>query len=471
MSRLIPKSRNIEDAYPLSPMQEGMLFHSLYAPESGVYVTQVACTLGNLDVTSLEQAWSQIMDRHSILRTAFVWENLKKPLQVVGRRVGAPFERQDWRGAPKTEQEERWNAYLKADRGRGFKLSSAPLMRLALFEVGEDTYKFVWSHHHILLDGWSAHLLINEVFYLYTCFCRGQNIRLNPGRPYRDYIAWLQRQDQEAAERFWRQSLRGFTTPTSLGVDRKITSLPDGEERYGDERVRLSADTTASLQAMAKRHKLTLNTVAQGAWAVLLSRYSGADDVVFGSVVSGRPPDLAGVESMIGLFINTLPVRVETPQEALLLPWLKNLQDQQVEMRRYEYSQLTQIHGFSDAPRGAPLFESLFTFENYPVDHTAPEQDLKLELHDYRVIERNNYPLAFIVGQGPELKLRILYDRRRFDQATITGMLGHLQTLLEGMITHQDRRISDLPMVTAAEQRRLMSAVNYKQTNVRKHPL
>ena len=458
MSKSRPKSKNIEDTYPLSPMQEGMLFHSLYAPVSGVYVTQVTCTLGNLNVLALEQAWQEVIDRHPILRTAFVWENLKKPLQVVGRRVGAPWERQDWRELPETEQEERFRAYLKADRDRGFKLSSAPLMRLALFQLGKDTYKFVWSHHHILLDGWSVHLLINEVATFYACFCQGQNIRLNPSRPYRDYIAWLQRQDQAAAERFWRESFKGFTAPTPLSVDRKIGNAPDLEDRYGNERIGLSASTTAALQNLARSQKLTLNTVAQGVWAILLSRYSGEEDVVFGNVVSGRPADLTGVESMIGLFINTLPARVEVLSEASLLPWLKKFQEQQVETRRYEYSPLVQVQGVTDAPRSQPMFESLFVFENYPVDYTVSERDINLEARDYRVIERNNYPLAFVIGQGSELTLRISYDRRRFDAATINRMLGHLQTLLEGVITHQEQRISDLPMVTAAEQRRLLKA-------------
>jgi condensation domain-containing protein len=458
MSKSRPKSKNIEDTYPLSPMQEGMLFHSLYAPESGVYITQVACTLVNLNVLALEQAWQEVIDRHPILRTAFAWENLKKPLQVVGRRVGALWERQDWRGLSETEQEERFRAYLKADRGRGFKLSSAPLMRLALFQLSKDTYKFVWSHHHILLDGWSVHLLINEVASFYACLCQGRNILLNPSRPYRDYIAWLQRQDQAAAESFWRESFKGFTAPTPLGVDREIGNAPDLEERYGDERIGLSARTTTAIQNLARSQKLTLNTVAQGVWAILLSRYSGEEDVVFGNVVSGRPADLTGVESMIGLFINTLPARVDVSPEASLLPWLKKLQEQQVEMRRYEYSPLVQVQGLTDAPRSLPMFESLFTFENYPVDHTVPERDINLEARDYRVIERNNYPLAFVVGQGSELTLRIIYDRRRFDAATINRMLGHLQTLLEGVITHQEQPISDLPMVTATEQRRLLKA-------------
>jgi surfactin family lipopeptide synthetase C len=456
MSISRPKSKNIEDTYPLTPMQEGMLFHSLYAPESGVYITQVTCTLGNLNVLALEQAWQEVIDRHPILRTAFVWENLKKPLQVVGRRVGAPWERQDWRGLSETEQEERFSAYLKADRGRGFKLSSAPLMRLALFQLSKDTYKFVWSHHHILLDGWSVHLLINEVASFYACLRQGQNIRRNPSRPYRDYIAWLQRQDQAAAERFWRESFKGFTTPTPLSVDREIGT--DLEERYGDERIGLSVPTTAALQNLARSQKLTLNTVAQGVWAILLSRYSGEEDVVFGNVVSGRPPDLTGVESMIGLFINTLPVRVEVSPEASLLPWLKKLQEQQVEMRRYEYSPLVQVQRVTDVPRGLPMFESLFTFENYPVDHTVTERDVNLDARDYCVIERNSFPLAFVVGQGSELTLRIIYDRRRFDAATIDRMLGHFQNLVEGVIGRQEQRISDLPMVTAAEQRRLLKA-------------
>ncbi len=459
------KSRTIEDTYPLSPLQEGLLFHSLLAPDSGVYVTQVTCTLRNLNVPALERAWRQVTDRQPILRTAFVWKNLDRPLQVVGRKVGVPLERQDWRGMSALDQAERFAAYLEADRRRGFKISKAPLMRLALFQVAEDTYRFVWSHHHILLDGWSVHHLIKEVFVLYEGLCRGQAIRLEPIRTYRDYIAWLRQQDLALAESYWRRALRGFQAPTSLGVGRANGCASTRDESPGEQRVRLSADTTAALQSLARRSQLTLNTLVQGAWALLLSRYSGEEDVTFGAVVSGRPAELPGVEKIVGLFINTLPVRVKVEPGAQLLSWLRELQEQQVEMRRFEYSPLVQVQGWSGAPRDLPLFESLFAFENYPVEAPALGSQMSLEAYDYHVIEKVNYPLALIAGPGQELALKILYDPHRFDSATTARTLKHLQNLLEDIVANPEQRLSDIRLLTETERRQLLVEWNDTETH------
>jgi hypothetical protein len=361
--------KKIEEFYPLSPMQQGMLFHLLYAPKSGMYFQQLSCTLrGDLDPEAFERAWQRVVDRHSILRASFVWEDLAEPIQVVHRQARLPFERLDWRHLSPAQQQERLESFRRADQDRGFDLAAAPLMRLTLIRLAEDTYQFIWSYLHLLLDGWSAPLLYKEIFTFYEAFRRGQDLRLEQSRPYRDYIAWLRRQDMQKAAGFWRQTLKGFTTPTPLPGDQSPGSLPSQVAEYEFCSTQLSQAATAALQSLASKHQLTLNTVVQGAWALLLSRYSRTDDVVFGATVSGRPADLPGAELMLGLFINTLPVRVRVSPEASLLRFLKELQEQQVEMRQYEYSPLVQIHGWSEAPRGLPLFESILIFENYPRD-------------------------------------------------------------------------------------------------------
>jgi hypothetical protein len=286
--------KNIEDVYPLSPMQEGLLFHSLYAPEGGLYVTQIPYNCKGINASALRQAWQRIIDRHSIFRTAFVWKNIDKPMQVVGRQAELPFKIEDWRHLPATEQESRFAAYLAADLKQGFQLNKAPLLRIALFQTGDETYKFLLSHHHILMDGWSTQLIFKEVFALYEAFCKGQEAELEPAKPFKNYIAWLQQQDMAAAETFWREHLKGFTAPTPLVMDR-ITGLNlSSEERYAEEFVVLPAATTSALQALARQHQLTMNTVLQGQWALLLSKYSGERDVAFGTVVAGRPAALAG---------------------------------------------------------------------------------------------------------------------------------------------------------------------------------
>ncbi|MBG1270576.1 non-ribosomal peptide synthetase, partial [Nostoc sp. WHI] len=450
------KVKNVEDIYPLSPMQQGMLFHSLYAPESGVYFEQLNCTLrGNLEVANFEQAWQQVITQHSVFRTAFIWERHDQPLQVVYRQVKLSLEIKDWRELSFEEQQQQLEVFLESEKQRGFKLSHPPLMRLTLIQLDTDLYQFVWSHHHLLLDGWSLPLVLKEVFEFYEAFCQGKNFYSQPTVVYRHYIAWLQQQDLAQAEVFWRQKLQGFTAPTPLTVDKALTNR-EQQSSYSEQKIQLTVEATVALQSFAQQQQLTLNNLVQGAWALLLCRYSGEEDVVFGATVSGRPPVLVGVESMVGLFINTLPVRVSLTDETKLLPWLKNLQMQQVECEQYSYSPLVQIHGWSEVPRTMPLFESIIVFENYPVDASLQQHISSLGISDVRGIEQTNYPLTVIAIPGSQLSLNISYDTSRFEGATITRMLGHFQTLLEGIIADPYQPLSQLPLLKVSEQHQLL---------------
>jgi hypothetical protein len=454
---------NIEDAYPLSPMQEGMLFHSLYDSEVGLYVPQVVCVLQNLNVTAFEGSWQRLIDHHPVLRAAFAWKNLDKPLQVVGRHVDLPLIKQDWRGLSKDEQEKRLEAYLLEDRRRGFKLSRAPLTRLALFQIADDAHKFVWSIHHVLLDGWSQSRLLKQVLALYESFSQGEDHQLEKTRPYRDYITWLQRQDMAEAESFWRRTLKGFTTPTSIRGCKSTNKTAEHQERFREEQLCLRAPVTEALQSMGRQHQLTMNSLVQGAWAVLLSRYSGTNDVVFGTTVSGRPPSLAGSEFMIGMFINTLPVRVRIEPGDSLIPWLKKLQEHQVDLRQFEYTPLVQIQGWSEIPRGRSSFESIVVFENYPVSTSLPQPtvDAKgLRIRQMRSVERTNYPLTVVAALESDLLLQISYDTTIFDGPTIRRMLSHLETLLEGMTTNPDQHVAALPMLTREEREQVVRGWN-----------
>jgi len=448
---------SIEDFYPLSPMQQGILFHTLYAQKSRVYFNQTLCTLhGNLNIPMFIQAWQGVVDRHPILRTAFVWEGLKEPVQVVHRQATLPWKQEDWRGQSPQDQQNRLEDFLRAEQEQGFTLDKAPLMRMDLVHLAKDTYQFIWNHHHLLLDGWSGPLLLKEVTTFYAAFCQDQNPHLELSRPYRDYIIWLQQQDLSQAEVFWRQLLKGFTLPTPLGIDRTSNILGSQGESYEEQEIRLSASVTAALKSLGRQHQLTLNTLVQGAWALLLSHYGNQDDVVFGVTVSGRPPTLIGSESIVGLLINTLPVRVQVPPEAFLLPWLQKLQAQQAELRQYEYSPLRQIQDWSEVARGMPLFQSIVVFENYPAELSLQEGSGELKIRNVRSIETTNYPLTLVAGTHPEVWLKLSYDNNRFDIGVITRMLGHLQTLLEGMAAHPKQQLSNLPLLSLAEQHQLL---------------
>ncbi|MCS6844354.1 MAG: condensation domain-containing protein, partial [Caldilineales bacterium] len=452
---------NVADLYPLSPMQQGMLFHSLLAPETGVYVEQMTATLrGALDVAAFRQAWQRVMDRHPILRTAFVWQEVEEPLQFVQRQVPVPLEELDWRGRPAEEQAAAVEAFCAADRARGFDLGRPPLLRLTLIRLADDVHELVWTHHHALLDGWSLPILLKEVFTFYEAARRGKLAALPAARPYRDYIAWLKRQDMAAAEAFWRRTLAGFTAPTPLPVARPAD--PGQPQRVAEQEVWLDAEATAALQATARALGVTLNTLVAAAWGLLLSRYADADDVVFGATVSGRPADLRGAEGMVGLFINTLPVRVRVAEDQPLGRWLQAFQAQQAELRQYEHTPLVQVQGWSDLrPRDLPLFESILVFENYPADRALAEQlsagGQSLAIERVRSREQTNYPLTFVAGGTRELMLKLSYDVRRFDDEAIGRMLGHLRTLLIAMPSHVDRPVAELPLLPPAEVAQLLA--------------
>ncbi|MCP4655581.1 MAG: amino acid adenylation domain-containing protein, partial [bacterium] len=453
------REENVESIYELSPVQRGMLFHSLYAPDSGVYVEQLSARLeGKLEVAVFARAWQQMVDRHAALRSSFHWEELKKPAQVVYRQLEVTLERSSWRGLSTSEQRRRLEAYLHADRERGFDLGAPPLMRLALFELGEGVFQFVWSYHHLYLDGWSQALVLQEVFRCYEALSQGRPVLLPRPRPYRHYIAWLQRQDLEEARSYWQRELAGFTAPTLLGP---WQDSPGEHGDYREVRRGFSAPVSFALQSLARRHELTLNTLVQGVWALLLGRYSGDDDVVFGTTTSGRPADLPGVESMVGLFINTLPVRARiSPQEALPA-WLERLQVQQAELRHYEYSPLDQVQKWSEVPADQGLFDHILVFENYPIDASLRQPAEGLEISDVRSFERTNYALTVVIIPTSELELRALYDCRSWDTVTVLRMLGHFENILRGVTADPSagsgpRRLGEVPMLAGGERQQLL---------------
>lgn len=452
----------IESIYPLSSMQEGMLFHTLYAPNSEVYFEQFVFNLnGKLNISAFEQAWQRVVELHPVLRTFFVWKNRQHPLQVACKSVNLPWHIYDWRFLQEAEQKERLETFLQTERENGFQLDKLPLICCTLIQLAEDRYQFVWSHHHLLIDGWSLPIVLKQVWTFYQAFNQGENLYLNAPPPYQNYIAWLQKQDLKVAENFWRKTLEGFTEPTPLVVDKLVENLSERKYIYGEQNIKLSALLTEAMRSLAQQHHLTLNTLVQGAWALLLSRYSGESEVVFGATVSGRPPALLGVESMVGLFINTLPVRVKISPETELLFWLKQLQKQQIEREQYSYSPLVDIQGWSNVPRNLALFNSIVVFENYPVGSSLLEEKDSIEISNVRGFERTNYPLTVSVVPEQELSIEISYDTDRFDDHTVSRMLGHFQTLLEGMAANPKRTISTLPLLTPNERHTLLIEWNH----------
>jgi len=445
-------NKEIEAVYFLSPAQEGMLFHSLHSPDEAVYILQLSCTFRALDLAAIQRAWQTVVERHAVLRTAFVWENITQPVQVVCKGVKLPWRQLDWRDLSAQPQAERFESYLQDDRNRGFQLSRAPLMRLTLIQIGEDSFKFVWTYHHLLLDGWAIFLVLREFFQFYEAFANSQQLQLEPPVPFSEYIAWLEKQDSSEAETFWRSRLKGFQTPTPLfPVTGRLTERDQG---VAEDRILLPETLVAEIQSLAQERKLTLNTVIQGAWALILSYYSRTRDVVFGVTTSGRPPELPGIESMVGIFLNVLPLRTQLLPDASLWSWLEQLQVQQFGLRQYEYSRLVQVQRWSEIARGLPLFESILSFENYPIDDSLNAYSNSLEIADMRNYSETNYPVTLIVAPRGSLSVRLVYDRQRFNQVTISQVLEMFATLLRSFVSQPNARLKTMEeILTRTEQR------------------
>ncbi len=409
IDRLAGHRSTLEDVYELSPMQREMLAQTLRSPGSGVYCVQFHGRLsGALDLAAFERAWVAVIDRHPVLRTSFHWRELEKPVQTVWRHAAIAVQEADWRGLADAEQARRLEDFLLADRQRGFALDQAPLLRIAVFHAGADSWRFVLSVHHLLLDGWCVSLIFSEVLAFYAAYSSGGEApRLGHPRPYRDFILWLQSQGSGEAD-LLSEADPGESQPASEQADRE-----------------LPAPLTAALDELARRHRLTLNTLVQGAWALLQARASGQRDVVFGTTVAGRPPELAGSESMIGLFINILPLRVEIAPEMPLIEWLGRLQERYAAMREIEH-----------APMGAHRFESLLAFENYPrgtQNELNEGGDGGFALDELETVDFNHHPLTLVAVPGERLLLRLAWSPSRLTAESAARILSELAALLAAM--------------------------------------
>ncbi|MFE6055026.1 amino acid adenylation domain-containing protein [Kitasatospora sp. NPDC056446] len=442
----------VEDVYPLTPMQSGMLFDALMTEDTGLHLIQFDLVLDHVeDPELLARAWQSAADRLPILRTAVVWSDLGDPVQVVRAAATLPVTRHDWRLLPEAERQEAWQALRAADRAAGVDLDTAPLARVAVIRLTDTSVRLLWSMHHIVMDGWSGAELLAEVAADYARLRDGEAPPARPRVPFRDYLRWLDGQDRAAAEAYWRGVLGDFTVPTRLPYDRP--AAPDYRPRATElVEVDIAPALSARLVEVAKRTKLTTSTLLQGAWALLLSRYGGGREVCFGGTVSGRTPDLAGVDSIIGMLVNTLPVLARVDPEQDLVPWLAGLQAEQARARDFETVSLTQAQSWSGLSAGDNLFDSIIVFENYPFDERAFTAH-GLDLTRFDTETGSGTALGVVVLPGERITVRLHFDPALFEADSVRRMADYLRTLLEAFAEDPERTVGDLPALSPAEYR------------------
>lgn len=454
---LLDRDATVEDVYPLTPMQEGMLFHTLLDSGNN-YVEQMSWKITRLNVYAFQQAWDALIARQAVLRSAIILQE-GEHLQAVHRDARPHWDLIDLRGFSLEEKRRRIEDILRADRAREFELDRTPLLRLTLLRTADDEHIFIFSHHHILFDGWSLPLLLDELLVLYKAALDEVSAELPLVEPFRNYLDWLARQNPAEWRDFFREVLDGFSGATSLPLPFNGSSPESGEivdDNYARKIREIDSSTSAALDAFARRHAFTQATLFRAAWALILARYSGENDVIFGSVTSGRPPDLPGAETMVGLFINTLPLRVRVPLDAPLLPWLAQLQELQFDLLRHQHASLAEISTLADLPAGQPLFETILVYENYPLSGQLFGRMESLGMSELRAWDKTNYPLTLAVSPWPYSMLQVVYDRKRYSAFAIDKLLGHLTNLLRVLPQNAEHTLGELSLLDEAERRELV---------------
>ncbi|MGE5497789.1 MAG: non-ribosomal peptide synthetase, partial [Syntrophothermus sp.] len=456
---------NIEDIFPLAPMQEGMMFHSLLNPGSAEYIEQISCTLkGCLDTENFVKAWDYLIQRHSVLRTAFIWEESREPLQIVMDSVPPPVEIIDLRSADAGTISAETAKIRHNDITEGFILSEAPLMKIKLILINVTETIFIWTHHHILFDGWGMQILLKELFTIYYSFSSGNAAPDLPAvRPFRDYIEWIKSQDDKSAEDFWRERLHSYV-PTELALDKNEKHAgADRISTSSSEMDKLPEQLTSGLLELARNTKTTLSAILQAAWGVVLSRYSNESSAVFGLTLSVRPAELSGSESVIGLFINTIPVILQIDPSVPFCNWLQQIHASQAEAHKYAYYPLYKIQKLCSKTNGGLLFESIVVVENFPVSDIENESSKGLQLRDIDSFSRTNYPLTVVFSPGDELGIEISYDGSIYSSGAVRKLINGLKQILSSVSESPQSCIADLNVLSPAEKRLILDSFRYGQ--------
>jgi amino acid adenylation domain-containing protein len=448
------------DTYPLTPMQEGMLYHYLSDRTAGVDLEQIVWTLNEeIHFPLYQQAWNQVIHHIPMLRTSYGWENQEQPLQRIQAETELLLQEQDWRGKSEAQQNNDLEEFMQADRRRGFDLKIAPLMRVVLFRLTDSRYKVLWAFHHILMDGRSFPVVLHQVSQVYEALRENRKILLPTVPSFRKYIEWLQQQNWNGYQFFWQNYLRNFSAPTPLPFSGHSHNRQIVRQREEIE-FPLSAGMTRQMKSRMEAQGLTLNTLIQGAWALLLSRYSGERDIVFGAARACRKSSIPEAEDMVGLITNTVPVRVDVDPQQAVLEYLQSLSTRQKELRKVENTPLIRVQEWSELPSGVPLFDSMIVFDHEVLSSALSRLDSRWKERQARLYEQTNFPITLYAYAEEQLLLRIAYDRERFQKSTMERMGRHLRCLLESITNDLQLPLQEISLLTREEEIQLLQTWN-----------
>ncbi|WP_434954333.1 amino acid adenylation domain-containing protein, partial [Paenibacillus polymyxa] len=460
LDQLVERTRDIgelENVYALTPMQKGMLFHSLMDAESGAYFEQTTFDLrGRFQADIFQDSLNQLAQRHEIFRANFIsgWQD--EPVQVIFRHKDVGFRYEDVRHLDDQERDAYVQEFIRKDKAAGFDLSRDALMRVAILRTGDEDYYFVWSSHHILMDGWCVALVTDEVFEAYFAAVEHRAPKLAPVTPYSQYIAWLEAQDVEAAASYWKEYLLGYDQQTSIPTG-KVGAKADGEQ-FEHVLCDLGKHLTGRMEMVAKQYHVTTNTLLQTAWSLLLQKYNGSNDAVFGGVVSGRPADISGIENMVGLFINTIPVRIRSKAEDTFADLIRANQQQALASQDYETYPLYEIQALTEQKQ--ELIQHIIVFENYPVEEQVEQLGEGAEsdfvISNAGMIEQTNYDFNLVVMPQEAMKIRFEYNAKLYDREAVERTQGHLVQLLEQVVAKPDIQVQELDVLSEQEREQIL---------------
>jgi amino acid adenylation domain-containing protein len=439
--------KNVVSIYRLSGLQEGMLFHSLYNEQFGSYIEQFTCDIIDADLNVLKAAWAEVISNHTILRTGFYYESFSIPVQCVYREVTLPITEIDYSELDPASQTIAFDDFLTADRERGFDFNLPPLMRITLIKLDDSRYRMLWSFHHILFDGWSLPVLMGEFLEAYELLLQGRVVTQTPEDKYEDFIRYLERRDKWAEESYWRNYLQGINEGTSLPFVKKANAALLKARFLSINKV-FDKDASALISAYVKKHRITLNTLMQGIWALLLNRYTGNADVLFGAVVSGRPDELPGVEHRVGLFINTIPFKASFDNQEII-NWLQSLQADQAASRNYQHATLQSIKEWTGIK--ADLFDTLLVFENYPVNKAINAKQWSLKVENANTYEQTNYPLTILIADADGLNFTFNYNADLLETSYVQSIVDQFAYVLSQVTEGTVKTLNEISILTPVE--------------------